>query len=181
MRIRDAVAMLASGELENLPPGTWADLGCGTGTFTEALAMILPPRSRIYAMDADQAALERVPSRHGQVTIQRVAGDFTRVPWPFEDLDGLLMANSLHYVEDQPAFIKSCLRQLKGRWRFVIVEYNTTRATSWVPYPVDRSRLVELFTAAGDVSTTFLGTRQSLYQRAALYAAVVMPSRGKRP
>jgi ubiquinone/menaquinone biosynthesis C-methylase UbiE len=32
---------------------TWADLGCGDGTFTLALAAILPRGSIIHAMDRD--------------------------------------------------------------------------------------------------------------------------------
>ena len=36
-------------------PGTWADLGAGSGAFTLALADLLPPGSLIYAVDKDAA------------------------------------------------------------------------------------------------------------------------------
>jgi precorrin-6B methylase 2 len=35
------------------PYGVWADLGCGTGAFTLALADVLDPRSVIFAVDTD--------------------------------------------------------------------------------------------------------------------------------
>jgi SAM-dependent methyltransferase len=175
MRIRDASAMLAGSGLDRLGPGTWADLGCGTGTFTEALADVLAPGSTVYAMDTDRAALARVPPRHQEVTIRHVLGDFTRQPWPFDALDGILMANSLHFIGDQTGFVQQCLSRLKPRWHVVIVEYDTSHATRWVPYPVGQSRLAELFASAGKISIALLGSRASLYHRAPLYAAIVTP------
>lgn len=38
--------------------GTWADLGAGDGTFTRALAGLLGPDGRIYAVDCDAKAVE---------------------------------------------------------------------------------------------------------------------------
>src|SRR5262245_25115022 len=103
MRVRDAVALLSGSDLAALGPATWADLGCGEGTFTRALAEILAPGSVIHAMDRDAAALRTIPSRHRGIRIETHHGDFTRAAWPFNDLDGVLLANSLHYVEDQAA------------------------------------------------------------------------------
>jgi SAM-dependent methyltransferase len=173
MRTRDAVAMLAGGGLGTLGPTVWADLGCGTGTFTRALAGVLAPGSTIYALDLDSAALSRIPARHGEVTIHTVPGDFTKPPWPFGKLDGILMANSLHYLRDQAAFIRLCGSQLRPRWHFAIVEYDMTAANQWVPHPVSRSKLADLFETVDGASITFLGSRPSLYHRAPLYAALV--------
>jgi precorrin-6B methylase 2 len=56
--------------------GTWADLGAGDGTFTRALARLLGPNSRIYAVDRDLDSVEslRQPSG-GSSTLQlRTAG-----------------------------------------------------------------------------------------------------------
>jgi precorrin-6B methylase 2 len=43
-------------------PQTWADLGCGAGAFTLALASLLPAGSTIHAMDRDRAALAQLPA-----------------------------------------------------------------------------------------------------------------------
>jgi ubiquinone/menaquinone biosynthesis C-methylase UbiE len=176
MRLRDAIAMLADSGVEALGPTIWADLGCGEGTFTMALAALVASGSTIHAIDWNRAALRGIPPAHNGVRIITHHGDFTDHPWPFADLDGILMANSLHYVEDQAAFIRACDAHMKSRRRFLIVEYDTNEANRWVPFPVNRSRLTALFAGAGYPSITFLGSRPSAYRRAALYAALIAPS-----
>jgi SAM-dependent methyltransferase len=171
MRHEDAVALLEAAALDRWTPSSWADLGCGDGTFTRALAELIAPGSIIHAIDRDAAALARVPSVVGSVRIDKHVGDFTW-SWPFVTvLDGVLMANAMHYVRDQPAFLRSCLPQVSVAGRFLIVEYDTAIANPWVPYPINRARLAELFSQIGDV--TMLGTRRSTYGRARLYAAIV--------
>jgi ubiquinone/menaquinone biosynthesis C-methylase UbiE len=150
----------------------WADLGCGTGTFTRALTTLLPQSALVHAIDADASALRSLPPQHEGRAIQKYIGDFTQLPWPFGDVDGVLLANSLHYVRDQARFITDAARHVNGR-QFLIVEYDTRRASPWVPYPLDRSSLEELFRACGFTSLTWLGTRRSIYRRAPLYGALI--------
>lgn len=172
MRLSDAVGLLAESGVAALGPTTWADLGCGSGTFTVALAELLAAGSAIHAMDRDRSALRQMPSLHEDVRITTHAGDFTNAIWPFADLDGVLMANSLHYVEDQAAFIRACASLMMSR-RFLIVEYDADTANRWVPYPLPKARLTALFSAAGYSTIRFLGSRASVYRRAAMYAALV--------
>jgi SAM-dependent methyltransferase len=176
MRLRDAVDMLAGSAVGSLGPTTWADLGCGGGTFTRALAELLVAGSTIHAMDQDGSALRRIPSEHDGVRITIHPGDFTSQPWPFTGLDGVLMANSLHYLPDPDAFIRACESQMKRPARFLIVEYDMNVPNRWVPHPVSSARLRELFERAGYTSINVLRTRPSVYQRAPLYAAAVVQS-----
>src|SRR5262245_41283438 len=113
MRRRDAIDMLTDSGLEALGPTIWADLGCGEGTFTVALADLLASGSIVHAIDLDGSALRRIPSLHKGVQIARHRRNFIEQPWPFHGLDGILMANSLHYVENQAAFIRACESQMK--------------------------------------------------------------------
>jgi trans-aconitate methyltransferase len=175
MRQRDAIEMLADSGVEALGPTTWADLGCGVGTFTLALAALLAAGSTIHAMDRDGAALRKIPSAFNGVRVSTHRGDFTDQTWPFADLDGILMANSLHYVADQATFIHACEARMTSRRRFLIIEYDTSDATRWVPYPVSQIRLTDLFERAG-YSITMLRSRPSVYRRASLYAAAIAPS-----
>jgi trans-aconitate methyltransferase len=173
MRLRQAIDLLAPG-LEGLEePATWADLGCGRGTFTRALAHLLPPGSTVHAMDRDASALDSLPASVGHVGIERWLGDFLVRPWPVEALDGILMANSLHYVRDQPALIQRCQAHTNATHRFLIVEYDTATPNPWVPYPVGRRALESLFAAAGYPTMTIVGSRRSIYQRAQLYVALI--------
>jgi ubiquinone/menaquinone biosynthesis C-methylase UbiE len=173
MRQRDAIDMFAGSAIAALGPTTWADLGCGDGTFTVALASLLAPGSTIHAMDRDSSVLREVPSAHNGVRIRTHVGDFTHPMWPFAEVDGILMANSLHYVDDQAAFIAGCERHMKESRRFLIVEYDSDESSPWVPYPVNRATLTSLFTRVGLCSIEFLRSRRSLYRRAALYSAMI--------
>jgi len=168
----DAIEMLAGSDVGALGPTTWADLGCGSGTFTLALADLLAPGSAIHAMDRDGSALRKIPSAHKRVRISTHRGDFLdHQRWPFADLDGILMANSLHYVADPATFIRACEPRMRSPRRFLIVEYDSDDANRWVPYPVPQTRLAELF--AGHQSIRVLRSRPSVFRRAALYAALV--------
>jgi hypothetical protein len=176
MRLRDAIDMLAESGVEALGPTIWADLGSGDGTFTLALADLLASGSAIHAMDLDGSALRRIPSAYKGVRIIRHRGDFTSRTWPFAGVDGILMANSLHYVENQAAFIRSCESKMKSRRFFLVVEYDTSEASRWLPYPVSRTRLTSLFERAGYSSIRVLRSRPSVYRRAPLYAVAIGPS-----
>jgi SAM-dependent methyltransferase len=172
MRHADAVAMFDGARFDKPAPSTWADLGCGDGTFTLALAEGLAPGSTVHAVDRDARAVGSVPPVAGAVRIATYVSDFTR-PWPFASgLDGILMANSLHFVESQHEFLRRCEASLAPSGRFLIVEYDTDIANPWVPHPVSLTLLTRL---AGDVGfrrVQKLGSRRSRYHRAALYAAL---------
>jgi SAM-dependent methyltransferase len=171
MRHLEAAAMIEGAGFDRLVPATWADLGCGDGTFTLALASLLAPGSLVHAIDRDPAAIAQLPASASTVRIAKHVDDFRR-SWPFSTvLDGILMANSLHYVQDQRAFLQSCLPRVSPAGRFLIVEYDTTFANPWVPFPINRARLTELCADIGTV--TMLGTRRSTFRRAKLYAALV--------
>ena len=175
MRLRDAVEMLADSNVDAFGPTIWADLGAGDGTFTLALAEVLAPGSVIHAIDLDGPAVRRIPSAHkgARITVHR--GDFVKQPWPFADLDGILMANSLHYVDDQPAFLRACESHMTSRRNFLIVEYDTSEPSRWVPYPVNLSRLTTLFERAGYTSVRVLRSRPSIYRRAPIYSVAIGP------
>ena len=169
MTVDEAAALIADSRIDGM---TWADLGCGEGTFTLALASLLPRGSVIHAMDHDWPALQRIPPSSAGTSVVTHAGDFTRFPLPFEHLDGVLMANSLHYVADPHAFLHAC-ESVLARRRFLVVEYDTERANRWVPYPVGKAALARLFGIAGYGRIEMLGSRPSVYNRAPLYAALI--------
>jgi len=107
----------------------WADLGAGEGAFTLALADLLGPGAHITAVDKDAGALGAIG--HGIET--RVA-DFTR-PLDLHDLDGIVMANSLHFVRNKAPVLESVRDMLRPGGRLIVVEYSTDRGNPWVPHP----------------------------------------------
>jgi trans-aconitate methyltransferase len=168
----DAVRLLASPDIELSRPQTWADLGCGDGVFTRALASLLAPRSTIHAMDRDAAALRALPAEVRRVVIRTWIGDVTAQPWPFGDVDGLLLANLLHFVPDQATFLRRCRAQLSQGGHLLVVEYDTNHANRWVPRPVGRRALTALCASAGFAPLVELASLPSIYQRAPLYSVL---------
>ena len=79
--------------------GTWADLGAGTGAFTLALAELVGPSGEVIAIDRDRGALRELERaiRPGGATVRTLGADFTK-PVALDSLDGVVMANSLHFV-----------------------------------------------------------------------------------
>lgn len=167
--------MLANDNFNSLQKEKWADLGCGNGTFTLALAGLLKPRSTIYAMDTDTLALKKIPAEYNAVAIEKIPGDFEGPGLSFKNLDGILMANSLHYIKDKDSFIQLAMGWLKPDGCFLLVEYDTDEANQWMPYPLSFSSLIELFNKAGFHSLRKLQERPSAFGRANLYSVIVRP------
>ena len=51
MTLKEAISLINSGLIRPTGPVHWADLGCGEGLFTLALASLLPAGSVIYGVD----------------------------------------------------------------------------------------------------------------------------------
>ena len=168
MRLADAITLIQAADISNSSTATWADLGCGSGTFTYALAQLLAPQSTIYAVDSTMQQLQ--PTTKGNVEIVFKQADFIRKALSFPLLDGILMANSLHYVEDKASLIERLKSYLTANGMFIIVEYDIVRANPWVPYPVDRAALQRLFSIAGFTNLKALGERPSVYNHGTIYA-----------
>ncbi|GGC36649.1 hypothetical protein GCM10011386_30970 [Parapedobacter defluvii] len=141
-------------------PQRWADLGCGEGTFTYALGSLLPDGSMLYAIDAEPQKLNK---REGGTDITFRQMDFEREPLPLQDLDGIMLANALHYVHDKKTLIGRLSHSCKPQHAFLIVEYDTLTANPWVPYPIDFPTLVTLFQRVGYRKVVRLGERKSRY------------------
>ena len=116
----------------------WLELGAGEGAFTLALADVLGPGGRIEALDRDGHALEvaaaAVRSRFPSVAVLTTTADFTHA-LPAGPFDGILAANSLHFVRDRQGPLAAIRAALAPGGRLVIVEYDADRGNPWVPYP----------------------------------------------
>jgi SAM-dependent methyltransferase len=135
---------------------------------------LLGAGSIIHAVDKDPVRLQALPKPNG-VDIRPFQLDFTAPPLPWNGLDGILMANSMHYVSDKKLLIKQLCKHLKPEGNFLIVEYDTDKPVpQWVPYPVSFRSLQTLFSNAGFSSVEKLGERPSAYGRANMYAAFIV-------
>ena len=176
MNPREAAALIASAVGDR--GGTWADVGAGDGTFTRALVQVLPPGSRVYAVDTDAKALRELEvwAARAKANVIPVVADFTR---PFDLpgvgerlLDGLLVANALHFVRNPAGALARIVERVRPGGRVILIEYDRRRATRWVPYPIDSDRVPEIAAHAGLTAPTFTASRPSLYGGAIYVAAM---------
>src|SRR5690606_33183288 len=117
----------------------WADLGCGTGTFTLALAELLGAGT-IIGVDEDRQALDALPTTHAGAQIEPQQADLNTFARD-DPLDGVLLANALHYVSDPEKLLRRLSRVLVTTGRLLLVEYDTdTPLRPWVPYPISHDR-----------------------------------------
>lgn len=172
MTIKEAESLIKSNNIKADAKSTWADLGCGSGIFTNALATMLPPQSTIYAIDKNIGAFENLASSAG-ININLMKLNFEKDNLPLRNLDGILMANSLHYVKDKKSFIERIKKHLVDDGSFLIVEYDLEIANPWVPYPVSFLGLKRLFINSGFSSVQKISERPSSFRRANLYSAMI--------
>jgi SAM-dependent methyltransferase len=137
---------------------TWADLGSGQGAFTLALAELLGSTGSICTVDRDARALEVQLAALGRsfpaVTVTPIVGDFTK-PLDLPPLDGIVMANSLHFERNKVPVLRLVRGYLRPTGRLVLVEYGTDHGNPYVPHPLSFASWAVLAAEAG-----FRETRQ---------------------
>lgn len=104
-----------------------------------------------------------------------IHADFTQ-PLDLPALDGLLMANALHYVRDPVALLTRIRGYLRPDGALLIVEYDLDRASPWVPYPLPFDRLAPLVVRAGFPAPARVATAPTRYGRG-MYAALARAPR----
>jgi len=161
MKQEDAILLIRNA-ISNTKPQRWADLGSGSGTFTLALNAILPAGSQIIAVD----------QRTQNLPVEFIKADFEKDELPLTGLDGILMANSIHYIRDKERLIKKLEAYFVNQPTFLIVEYETTRVNPWVPYPISFHNLNNLFSDLGYHNITRLGEIPSRFG-GDMYAALI--------
>ena len=144
----------------------WADLGSGEGAFTLALADLLGPTGSIHSVDRDRRALETqvraLQRTFPSVAVTLLAGDFTQ-PLELPPLDGIVMANSLHFQRDKLAVLRLVRGYLHPGGRLVLVEYDSDHGNHWVPYPLAFDTWAGLAAEAGFRDTRRLASIPSRF------------------
>ncbi|MBE0695957.1 MAG: class I SAM-dependent methyltransferase [Anaerolineaceae bacterium] len=160
---------------------TWADLGSGDGAFTLALADLLGPGAEIFAIDRDPSALGRLSmamrKSFPNTLLHTQTTDFTR-PLNLPLLDGIVMANSLHFLT-HPAKT-GLLTRLRAYFRpggqLILVEYNADRGNIWVPYPLSLASWQKFAAHAGYTQTTRLGGYPSRFMGEIFSTVSLLPA-----
>jgi ubiquinone/menaquinone biosynthesis C-methylase UbiE len=170
----DHVNLLRPADLT--PGGTWADFGAGAGAFTLALRELVGPHANIYAVDKDRKSLGDLEKAHREKfgtsqNIHPIHADFGGV-LSMPPLDGIVMANSLHYSKDKEKILRHVRSFLKMNGVLLLVEYNADSGNPWVPHPVSFETYRDLAPRAGFSEPRLLAKVPSRFLRE-IYSAVV--------
>ena len=152
----------------------WADLGAGSGVFTKALAVLLGSGNTIYAIDQSEAALDLIDENARVANIIKLNKNFIDDELGQTLLDGILMANSLHYVKAKDEFVVKLKEMIKPNGRLLLVEYDSVISNPWVPYPIDFASLTKLMKAAGFSSVEKLAEQPSQFRQGNIYSALML-------
>jgi ubiquinone/menaquinone biosynthesis C-methylase UbiE len=161
--------------------GTWADFGAGSGAFTLALRELVGPHANIYAVDKDQRALRDLEKAHRQKfstsqNVHPIRADFTGA-LSMPPLDGIVMANSLHYFRDKEKVLRHVRSFLKMSGVLLLVEYNVDSGNPWVPHPLSFDSYRALAPRVGFREPQLLATAPSRFLRE-FYSAAAYRSSG---
>lgn len=102
-----------------------ADVGAGDGFFTSRLARAVGASGRVFAVEIDDAVMDRLRKRLQEddldnVTIVKGAVDDPKLPEA--TLDAALIVNAYHEMEQHQSILAALRRALKPDGRLVIVE-----------------------------------------------------------
>src|SRR6187551_78831 len=166
MDIKEAIKLIEGALPEKVHHAQWADFGCGGGTFTIALSHLLGDESKIYAIDRQNQDIHSLT--HAEIKF--IKADFSNDPLPLSNLDGILMANSLHYIKDKNVLVRKIGNYLKADGQVIVVEYDTAVANQWVPYPMPFNEMKDFFYTNGFNTVEKIGEYNSIFNSNKMYA-----------
>ena len=114
--------------LSGLPAGARvADLGCGSGVFTELL------RQRGYrSVGLDISPKLVALGRHKYPGLELIEGDAENLPFDDASLDGVLLSGLVHHFPDARRLASEVKRVLKDGGRFVAFDPNRMNPFMWL-------------------------------------------------
>ncbi len=107
--------------LEVAPREVWADVGCGPGFFTIPVARRV---KKVFAVDIQAPMLGVLQKRlqnAGVTNVEILLSGENHIPLPDRSVDGVLLVNVFHEVQDGEAFFRELVRI--ARRRLAIVEW----------------------------------------------------------
>lgn len=167
MNHRDHVNLLQPAYLA--AGGVWADFGAGSGAFTLALRELVGLQAEIHAVDQRKSSLEELKSSHNSrfhnaLNVVTHRADFTH-ELSLPPLDGIIMANSLHYYKDKVKVLSHARSFLKPGGILLLVEYNVDKGNPWVPFPLSFGTYRRLARQAGFSNPKLLARHPSSFLR----------------
>jgi ubiquinone/menaquinone biosynthesis C-methylase UbiE len=161
--LSEARQLIISPSLPTEQNQQWADLGCGDGLFSKALLTMLPEGSIVHAIDKTTQIFSEP-----NIKFQKLNFEKDELVLPL--LNGILMANSLHFIKDKIFLLRKLKNNLLPGGSFILIEYDLSVANRWVPYPLNYIAAIGLFKEAGFGSIEKIGERKSVFNSTTMYS-----------
>ena len=168
-RIAKAQKFLASGCFK--PQSRWVEFGAGFGTYILALHTFLE-NGWIVALELEQKRvnfLEELVKTQGLSDVFIIRGDFYDAPLQTNSMDGILLANVLHFSSDLRDVLMEACRVLRANGVMIIVEYVVSSPLPWVPYPLPKQKLVRFLNENAFQDIHLLAEDHRTYSITAVY------------
>lgn len=108
------------------PGSVVADIGAGSGYFTERLSRLVGPSGRVYATDIQQGMLDLLQQRvvrEGLSNVSLILNQPADPRLPADSLDLALMVDVYHELGEPQVVLGHIRRALKSGGRLVLIEY----------------------------------------------------------
>lgn len=101
-----------------------ADIGSGSGYFTFRLAARVGAEGKVYAVDIDQKAIDKVRQRKEREAVEQVEAILGESSDPHlpNDLDSVLIVDSYHEFREYDRTIQAVFRAMRPGGRLVIID-----------------------------------------------------------
>jgi len=131
-----------------------ADLGAGSGYFTERLARAVAPGGRVYAVDVDEAMneyLQKRLSRAGIDNVEVILGRFDDPLLPDGGVDLVLVVDTYHHLGNRPAYFRNLRRDLAPGGRVAVIDFDERSSwyMRWTGHITPREKLLREMSEAG--------------------------------
>lgn len=107
------------------PGAVVADVGCHEGYMTFKLAKKVGSAGKVFAVDVEESKLEKVRSlaeKNKITNVVTIKGDYDNPKLPAETLDGVIILDTYHEMEDHEKILAHLLLSLKRGGKIVICE-----------------------------------------------------------
>jgi len=147
---------VVSAHVKNHRIETILDMGCGTGRFTEALAVRF--EAEVIGVDPSKKMLEQARNKPSDRRIQYQPGCGESIPLPDNSVDLIFMSMIFHHFDNPALAARECRRVLRDG-ATALVRTGTRERISSYPYvgffPESRAILTEVLPANAFVREVF--------------------------
>ncbi len=102
-----------------------ADIGCHEGYMTVKLANKVGQSGKVFAIDVAQSKLDKLQAiltKRAITNVQLIKGDYDNPKLPLNSLDGVIILDTYHEMDDHDKILQHVIASLKPGGRLILCE-----------------------------------------------------------